>query len=159
MRMIALKPAGYYAIVDDADYEALSKFNWRRFASKRTSYAVRQKKIKGEKLYIYMHRAIIGAGKGQLVDHRNGHGLDNRRSNLRLCSYSENARNSRKRRDGSSPYRGVNWDKRHGAYVVRIRAEGKYQYLGKFDDPREGALVYNEAAKKHFGEFAYLNPV
>ena len=91
------------------------------------------------------------------VDHIDGSRTNNHWENLRYATHSENQRNKRRRKDGSSLYKGVSWDKRSGKWVVRIKTGGVNKNLGLFEVEREAAEVYNAAAIEHYGEFAKLN--
>jgi hypothetical protein len=112
-----------------------------------------------------MHREIMGAASGQIVDHANGITLDNRKSNLRVASARDNSNNvtsSKNQKNGG--YKGVCWHKRAGkweAYISsgEVKDNGKRRrvYLGLFVDPIEAALAYDAEAKRVFGEFAALN--
>ena len=106
---------------------------------------------------LFAHRVILDAPLGSMVDHINGDGLDNRRSNLRIATPGENKRNSRKRTIGTSGFKGVY---RHRTrWQARGHLECKVVYLGSFSTERDAALAYNEFAKKNYGEFALLNEV
>ena len=118
----------------------------------------------GQSTKLRVHRiqaeTFIGPAEGMFVDHINGNRQDNRLSNLRYCSASENARNRRKNKKNRTGYKGVTPHKATGKYEVRIRdGSGKCLYLGLFECPKAGALAYNEAAIEHHGEFAHLNEV
>jgi len=104
-----------------------------------------------------MHREMMNAPAGMLVDHRNGDNLDNRRSNLRLATPTENSCNRRKKTGGSSRYKGVTFNRRSGKWFARIRIHGKCIFLGTFESEVEAARAYDAAAKKYHGEFACLN--
>ena len=104
-----------------------------------------------------MHRQILEAPKGVWVDHIDGNGLNNRKSNLRLCSATENACNRRPVPNCHSRYKGVSWHKRQKKWAVRIAKRGKGIHLGSFDDEIEAAVAYDRKAEVLFGEFAYLN--
>jgi hypothetical protein len=107
----------------------------------------------------YLHRVITGATKGMDVDHINGDRLDNRRSNLRVCSRSENMKNARKRSRCSSKYKGVTWvksKKRWRAQITMVECKGS-KHIGYFKSEIDAARAYNEAAKEYFGEFAKIN--
>lgn len=93
---------GRSAIVDDADYEALTAHSWCLSNCSGICYAVRGCKIEGKHHTVLMHREIMEAPKGMLVDHINGDGLDNRRCNLRLVTDSQNHFNQRKRKKVTS---------------------------------------------------------
>lgn len=153
---------GYYAIVDKDDYEMLSKFKWRVKPSKSgVVYAFRRQYInggKGKTTPIRMHRFIMNADDGQMVDHINGNGLDNRKSNLRFCCNQENAAN-RKKAHGTSKYKGVNWHKAAKSWVAQATLNDKKIHLGYYKTEEEAALAYNKGAVIVFGEFARLNVI
>lgn len=151
---------GYFALVDDEDYADVSKHKWQaqpRATSPGQSYAKRGTATGG---CIMMHRQILNAPAGVLVDHVNGNTLDNRRRNLRLCTASENQRNRPKpKRKASSNYKGVSWHAAKRKWLVTVGHLGKTNYLGYFQSESDAARAYNEAAKRLHGEFAYLNSV
>ena len=92
------------------------------------------------------------------IDHINDNGLDNRRSNLRICSQSQNLMNCRKPKTlFSSKYKGVSWVQKHKRWKVSIAFKGKRKYIGHFLSEIDAAKAYNKAAEKYFGEFARLN--
>lgn len=105
----------------------------------------------------YLHHLVLPPAFGKQTDHKNGNGLDNRDSNLRHASQSQNLQNQRKNR--RVHYKGVH--RRHDCverpYRARIHAGGKDIYLGQFETEIEAAAAYNAAAVQHFGEFARLN--
>ncbi len=153
---------GKVAIVDDEDYEELSQFKW--FAQKEpcTYYAARRIYLGNgaknpKQKTIRMHRLLMNAKKKQEVDHINGNGLDNRKSDLRLCTHSENARNRRLRLGGSSLYKGVYWHKSRKKWQSQIVFNYQIKYLGRYDNEIEAAKAYDYAAKELFGEFALTN--
>ena len=106
--------------------------------------------------YIFMHRLIMNAPPGKVVDHFNANRQDNRRANLRLCSQAQNIRGRRKFR-GTSQFKGVSWNKRIRKWVASIFCDGKYIWLGHFGDEVEAARAYDKAARELFGEYARLN--
>lgn len=153
---------GKFAIVDDADFEWLNRHKWYACKSCNTFYVARSSPIvNGKRTIILMHREILGLGLGdkRQGDHKNHHGLDNRRDNLRIATCSQNHQNEVPRRNFSSAFKGVSWRKRHDKWQAKIQVNGKIKYLGCFDSETEAARVYNRAAKELFGEFARLNQV
>lgn len=141
---------GKFAIVDDADFEALNQHAW--FFMK-TGYAARQGKRNGNKrTLIHMHRVIMNAPGNMHVDHINGNTLDNRRENLRLCTPAENSVN-RPGFHGSSKYKGVTLDKRRGRWYARHAGT----HIGSFTNEIDAAIAYDEYVKSKHGDFAWLN--
>ena len=125
----------------------------------RNIYKTHAQKNNDDYKNILLHRAIVGAEKGQCVDHRNGVRLDNRLKNLRICSHLENMRNQSNKKNSASKLKGVSQNKRSESrpWKAHIKAENKIIRLGVFESKEEAAKAYDEAAKLHFGEFAWLN--
>jgi len=106
---------------------------------------------------ITLHRLVLSFPNGH-IDHINGDCFDNRKQNLREVSSSENRRNSSKQVNTKCKFRGVYERKETpGKFRAQIRFEGKMLNLGTFKDEVMAAKVYDEAAKKHYGEFAVTN--
>ena len=144
---------GKVAIVDAADYEWLSRYKWQALDFGGRIYASRAAPGRGR---ISMHRAIMKPPKGMVVDHINGNGLDNRRCNLRICTFAQNCANRRPQRNRASPYKGVA-PGRNGKATAQIGYRGEIMWLGTFDDEIEAAKAYDRKAYELHGEFAYLN--
>ncbi len=146
---------GFVALIDDEDARRFSGVRWYLFrpaiACPRLIYACRRDGYQRR----LMHREIMDAGKGVIIDHINGNGLDNRKSNLRVCTHAENIRNQRRSALNRSGYKGVTVQGKR--YSARIRVEGRQRHLGIFDTAVEAALAYDNAARRHFGEFASPN--
>lgn len=140
---------GLVALVDDTDFDWLNEIKWTGNRKKYTSYAVTK--------HTKMHRVILNAPDGLEVDHIDGNGLNNQRSNLRLCTHRENQRNRPKNKNNKSGYKGVFWNSRANKWRVGIRVDRKDIFLGTFFCLIKAAKAYDEAAIKYFGEFAYLN--
>lgn len=149
---------GKISIVDDMDFEYLSDYRW--YAGLHHGYWYAQTCSRGDSgkyITVRMHRKILGVGIGVLVDHIDGDGLNNVRSNLRPATRAENSRNSRKQSNSTNDYKGITFDARAKKWQALIRADGKSVSLGYFDTPEDGARAYDAAAKKCFGEFAHVN--
>lgn len=145
-------------LVDDVDYPSLSQYNWS-LNPIGASYAVRKGRSgTGEKRTVQMHRQILGASDRVQVDHINGNGLDNRRSNLRIASVQMNAFN-RKKPDVpcTSRYKGVFQRKGKTVWEARLKYNNKHIHLGTFKTETIGAAAYNYAAELIFGDFARPN--
>lgn len=149
---------GKVAIVDDADYEWLSRWKWCYIrTSEGCEYVMRKIRRDGRQMTILMHRLIVNPQPGYEVDHIDHNGLNNTRGNLRQCTHQENMRNKRRRADASAPYKGVWYQKRGGGWGANITIDGKRTHLGTYETVEKAALAYDEAARLHFGEFAKLN--
>src|SRR3990167_9216446 len=117
-KKIELQNKGY-ALVDAIDFEWLSEYRWRQTADRRgQGYAAAwDTKLKRT---VYMHRLLMGASKGQEVDHKNGDTLDNRRCNLRCATRAQNAANMDKYSSNTSGYKCVFWDKTNKKWKVQM---------------------------------------
>ena len=147
---------GQFTIVDDSDYEYLSHRKWYAMRQKSGAYyAVSNRTDCKGKKYI-MHRVIMDAPQGILVDHRNHNTLNNIRSNLRLCTQAENQHNQVPQ-GGTSEFKGVAWHSRDKCWRAYITLDDTKIHLGTFYDECKAARAYDIGAVTHFGEFAYLN--
>ena len=138
-------------LISDCDFEKIMSLKWSKTANGKyfthTNY-------KPHKFNIRLHRFILDAPAGVLVDHINGNTFDNRRENLRLCSITENSRNREKRSDSNNPYKGVHYNKQRKKWRSYIQINGKQKWLGYFNTAEEAREAYIEQAKKLHGEFA-----
>jgi hypothetical protein len=159
MREITLTQ-GKVATIDEEDYERVVKLSWCALRIKRLWYARSAVKIEPNVWkYIYLHHFILGIipNKVIVVDHQDRNGLNCCRSNLRVCTFAQNLVNSPGRLTRFSQYKGVYYFKRQKCWYAAIQVMGKLQYLGQFSTSLAAALAYDSAAKKVYGEFAYLN--
>jgi hypothetical protein len=149
---------GKWTIVDQRDYYRFGQYKWNIEGNNGKFYAIRGAQISPKEIkLVRLHRVIMSAPEGLLVDHRNNDGLDNRRSNLRLATKSQNNTNRPKRANTSSRYIGVCYDKAHKCWYAQIVHQGKHKWLGTFDNEIEAARAFDRAAIEYHGEFARLN--
>ena len=153
MREISLTQ-GYVALVDDEDYERVNQYKWHYCQG----YAVRKPHI-GYKKRIgqLMHRFINKTKDGFHTDHINGNGLDNRKINLRTCTASQNAMNSKIPKNNTSGFKGVYWRKDIEKWRAKIVINRETIHLGHYESRIKAARAYNEAALEYHGEHAKLN--
>lgn len=157
MKTIALTK-GMVALVDDEDYEFLNQWKWYSSHSRMGNYYARRDEIVGDiTRRVFMHRVIAGAVSGQYVDHINHVTLDNRRSNLRKGTQSQNMGNLKMRKANTSGFKGVCWNKKRQKWQANVRIGRRNTTIGKFDNKLEAALAYDNAATKEFGEYALTN--
>ena len=144
------------ALVDDEDYERLNEYKWNLA---KPYYASTNIYINNERTMKRMHLLILDGIKGKEIDHIDGNGLNNQKNNLRLVNRSQNCMNRNKRKNCSSKYKGVSWDKNEKKWRVHICINKKIKYLGRFENEIKAANAYNKAAKELFNEYANLNEV
>lgn len=107
-----------------------------------------------------MHRKIVKAPVGKVVDHINGNKLDNRRSNLRIVDQTKNQANRQHlNRNNKSGFRGVSWSKAAEKWESCVMYLGKKIYLGIYESPVDAAIAYNTKASELFGDCAQLNNI
>lgn len=153
---------GGRVIVNDEDFDFLNHWKWRigpfGYAI-RTQHLLRGKKNTNKTKTILIHRVIMNAPFGIDVDHINHNRLDCRKINMRLCTRGENGLSKVAHKNKIIPYKGVYFEPRLGKYRVLIGVNYKSKHIGLFVDIKDAARAYNEAAKKYFGKFAYLNTI
>lgn len=149
---------GFVALVDDADFEAVSVFKWHAHRDDSGCvYAARNvRNPDGSQRTLCLHRFILPGGR---IDHRDGNGLNNQRANLRKATRSQNGQAFRRKSEKkSSVFRGVSWHKSTQKWSSNIRPNKKPQiYLGLFELEKDAALAYDKAAREIFGDFATPN--
>lgn len=148
---------GYVAIVDDEDAERVLTLNWQvRFGHGKTIYA--QGKMPGMKTNIKMHQFILGKKAGMVIDHIDGNGLNNCKSNLRHCTNKENRRNNPNGyKNNSSGFTGVGWDKEKRKWCAWISVDGKLTRIGRFKTQSDAVAARKSAEMQYYKEYAPLN--
>jgi hypothetical protein len=148
---------GGHALVSVEDYDRLSKFRWRIRHVDGRQYVIAHKPGT-DKGSLQMHRLVVNAQPGQIVDHKDGNGCNNSRENLRVCSTAENIRNQRVhvKQKSHSKFKGV-YRQANGRWRAQIMVQYKKKNLGTFPDEIAAARAYDAAAKNLHGDFARLN--
>jgi hypothetical protein len=167
MKLIELhskKYPGYKAIVDDEDYEEISKYTCCLKIDPKNNipYALIIFGKRPTRKHIRMHRFIMKLHEynieKKLIDHEDHNGLNNQKYNLRICTYMDNNANARKTKNNTtSQFKGVSWHKLNNKWIAHVQFNRKLIHLGYFFDEKEAALAYNKKATELFGEFAFLN--
>ena len=149
---------GLVAIVDVEDFEYLSQWKWFALTNKGSYYAALKCNASSPAHTHCEHRLLLIIPKNKECDHKDGDGLNNRRSNLRISTHQQNLCNQRnQRKPNSSPYKGVSWRKDIGKWAAYFNKNGRRTHLGVFIDEWEAALAYNAVAIEYYGDFAYPN--
>lgn len=142
---------GYFAIVDNCNYNWLNQYKWS--VCNQNGFLKAVSWVHGKN--VSMHRLIMNPPKGMDVDHINHDALDNKLNNLRVCTRSQNCCNQKPRVGTSSHFKGVTFNKKCQKWVAQITKNGKYHWIGSRESEIEASELYNEKAKELFGEFAY----
>lgn len=163
---------GYSCVVSDEDYEFITGFGkWcTQVKDSGNLYAVRTINYKNEEgkwttSQLKMHDVLASRIFGDipddmLVDHADRNTLNNCRTNLRICTRSQNQANRFfKKETSASKYKGVTKGNGENKWRAKIMCRGKRVNIGTFHSEKQAALAYNEAAKALFGEFACLNTI
>lgn len=157
---------GYVATIDDEDYERVSQFNWYALVAKHKDGSIKNVYAASHKPKAtaygnhtrYLHRFIMNlpSGRKPVVDHKDHDGLNNQKSNLRVCSQTQNLGNSRNIRKGkTSKFKGVSKTQRKKQpWLAQISLNGKVKNLGRFASEKSASEAYKLAAAKNFKEFA-----
>jgi hypothetical protein len=146
---------GKHRVTVDAEHiPILAQYTWHILKSKQTHYAHTNVKLGGKKCALAMHRLLTGTREAP-IDHKNRNGLDNRISNLRYCTSSQNSINHiRKNKYG---YRGVHKPKGTTKYAMQIKIGETRIHRYGFKTAEEAAREYDRLSKEHHGEFGIRN--
>lgn len=163
MKEILLSNSEKTVWVDDEDYDWIRQLcSWHLDSKSRYSLGW-IKNTQGKLYYVAMHRVIykkhFGLEPKQQIDHIDRNGLNNQKSNLRLCNHSQNRGNCEKSKTKhfSSQYKGVCWLKREQKWSAHIKINQKHLSLGHWETERQAAIAYDLISAKHYGEFFYPN--
>lgn len=148
---------GKFAIIDEADAEAVLAHKWYAVRRRNGWYAAFAVGPKHSRRQVLMHRLLLGDRDGSHIDHVNGDGLDNRRENLRHVSVAQNQWNRSRPRNNSSGFKGVSWVAQKQLWRADITANGISRCIGYYSTKEDAARAYDMQARALHGEFAVLN--
>lgn len=153
---------------DLEDYDKIKNYCWciRHSANKHSDGTVDRDILKvltntynddGSRKTILLHQLILETDDNHVPDHIDGNGLDNRKSNLRITTMSQNAMNRKLAHNNTSNVTGVDYVKAFGKWRARLRVNGETHYLGYYVNKEDAVKARKEAEEKYFGEFSYDN--
>ncbi|WP_020474523.1 HNH endonuclease [Zavarzinella formosa] len=147
-------------LVDVDDYKHVARKNWRiyRFSQHKYPRIIAQDHSTNSKR-VFLHRLLMNAPSGMVVDHIDRDPCDNRKHNLRVCTQGQNCLNRRQIDRAVSRFKGVCWNKVNQRWIAQAGTRANRRFLGFFDSEVEAARAYNSAAAEMYGDFACLNPV
>ena len=148
---------GEYALVDDEDYPYINRFHWQCNIKKGLKYACTNIQREKKSVTIYMQEFLIPNDNFGCITFRNLNTLDYRKSNLTTINNGTRVMRGRKKKNCSSRYKWLSYNKQSGKYDVRIYKDGVKYYLGSYRSQTKGARIANEKAKELYGKLAYQN--
>lgn len=155
------RAGGRVCLVDAELYESLRGYAWTFSQGGRVMRMTTESERRdGFPTHVFLARVVMGAtprvSNAMQVDHINGDPLDNRRSNLRLVTASQNHANV-PGRGGASRYRGVTWCAQTGRWRAQVKSGGKFRHVGRFDREEDAARAFDREALRLWGDAAFLN--
>jgi len=148
---------GQKTVVDDADYDLVRGHKWHALHSRGSFYAARFEYNDGKQTIVLMHRLLLAAPKGMIVDHIDHDTLNNRRSNIRLCTHAQNMQNSKDRASSKTGLRNIRQEKTASGRLrwrACIKVNGKRVH--KYFPDAQSATAWAEVMRAQLhGEFAY----
>lgn len=139
------------ALIDLEDVDKIKSIKWHRSDSQRHTYYC----VSNNSTYRRLHRLILGiTDKNVVIDHINHNGLDNRKSNLRICTNQQNICNCNTPKNNKSGYKGVYWSKERNKWCAQISINNKTKSLGRYNTIEEAIEARKKAAKEYYGEFS-----
>ena len=154
MRRVVLTK-GLFALIDDDDVDRVYAHMWSVHTPRKDASSTNYAKACINGKMVSMHRFILNVTTGQVVDHINGDGLDNRKENLRIVTPNQNQHN--RKPNAGRQYKGITFVEKLNKWRAGIKIDGKRKHLGCFVTAEEAAKAYDCAARKHRGHFAKLN--
>lgn len=145
------------AIIDKEDYGLVKNIKWSLMSN---GYVVGSIKAVKENRRPLLHRYILQVGIKDLeIDHKDRNPLNNRKTNLRLCTHSQNMQNAKMQKGNLANFKGVVWEPRTNKWIATLTLSGKRISLGCYRLKQDAAIAYNNGAEKYFGEFARVNTI
>ena len=139
------------ALIDLEDVDKVRNIKCHRSDLQRNTYYC----MSNNKTWRRLHRLIMNVTDPNIfVDHINHNELDNRKSNLRICTNQENIRNCITPKNNKSGYKGIYWAKDKNKWTVQITLNNKTKYIGRYEKLEDAIAARKEATKKYYGEFA-----
>lgn len=157
MKEVKLTNSNKVALVDDEDFERVSKFNWYEKWHSKSNTPYAESKVNGRTMDMQRFILQLIHGDKKEVDHKNHYGLDNQRKNLRVATRSQNMANSKVVGNRYSKYKGVNYRVDRKTWQAKIMQNYKGIHLGTFKNEIDAAKAYDKKAYELFGSFARLN--
>ena len=159
--MIIVNLCGYDVMLDDEDLEKVEGHNWHidTGSFRRGKVYFFYMDYKRIAMYNYvnkrvsLHRTLMNAPKGLVIDHIDGNTLNCQKSNMRICTQAENNKNMKKPWFNTSGYKGVSWHKGHKRWRADISIDNHQKSLGEYDTPEEAYKIYCEAKKNLHGKY------
>lgn len=145
---------GLVTLIDERDLQLVCERKWEAFTDPDGVVYARSRSGKPR---VFLHNVLMCPARGLEVDHVNHDALDNRRTNLRLGTRSQNLANRRLPRNSTSGFKGASFHGASGKWRGQIKVDGRKLHLGLFLTAEEAARAYDAAALRHFGEFSLLN--
>lgn len=145
---------GLVALIDKNDVGLVQAYNWHAHTIKGSNYVRCHGGMQdGRPLKIYLHRLLLNPSGGQVIDHVDGDGLNNQRSNLRTATVGQNSKNRRLNKNNSSGFKGVHWNKQRGKWQAQIKVNYEMVYLGLHETIEDAKEAYKSASLNLHGAF------
>jgi hypothetical protein len=152
------KHGRHNVLIDFVDFEKINHYTWYLDLVKSDNKLRVRSCLNGKlKSAILLHRFILNAKKGEIVDHINMNPLDNRRENLRIVTKSQNMQNRKKQSNNTSGHKGVSWSKKDKKWRATIRSENGWKFLGNFEKIEDAILARNDATKNLHKEYGRID--